>query len=175
MSVSIEIDEILQRAIAVIPPGTRWSSFETAALVEVNRTPRLTEWNWIIDDQGPMDDVDVAGMMRIGEAFRRLTRDPQRQNHTVVVTTDRFFDSWARVIDLNFGSRKHHSAPTLVAAIALLDRLDAVCPGQPAVASSSCGRVRFPPSPTFLKSPIKSGEDTASQPARYVAMLYGAG
>lgn len=131
MSVTIEVHEALQRATATVPPGTRWSAFEAAVLTAVNRTPRLTEWNWIIDDQGPMDDVDVAGMIRIGEAFRRLASDPPGQLHTVVVTTDRFFNEWARVIDLNYGNRKHHSAPTKLAAVALLDRLVAVSPASP--------------------------------------------
>jgi hypothetical protein len=67
-------------------------------------------------------------MIRIGKTFRELTAEPLRQRHTVVVTTDRFFDTWARVIDLNYGKRKHHSAPTRAAAVAMLDRLDAVPP-----------------------------------------------
>lgn len=125
MSVTIELDESLRRATAVVPTGTRWSSFERIVLAAVERDPALTDWNWIIDDQGPMDDVDVAGMIRIGEAFRRLASDPLRQTHTVVVTTDGFFPTWARVIDLNYGSRKHHSAPTRGAAVALLNRLEA--------------------------------------------------
>jgi hypothetical protein len=58
--VTIETDEALQRATAIVPPGTRWISFEEAAVAAVVRDPFLTDWNWIIDDQGPMDDVDVA-------------------------------------------------------------------------------------------------------------------
>jgi hypothetical protein len=123
MSVSIELDEDLRRATAVVPPDTRWSSFEKTVLAEVEREPVLTDWNWIIDDQGPMDDVDVAGMIRIGEAFRRLATEPLRRTHTVVVTTDRFFSAWARVIDLNYGNRKHHAAPTRSAAASLLAQL----------------------------------------------------
>ncbi|MFN3931759.1 MAG: hypothetical protein ACK4JY_08430 [Brevundimonas sp.] len=109
---------------ADVPAGVRWTAFEAAVLGAIADTPALTDWNWIIDDQGPMDDVDVAGMSRIGDAFRRLARDPDRRTYTVVVTTDRFFATWARVIDLNYGNRKHHSAPTLARAIALLDRLE---------------------------------------------------
>lgn len=75
-----------------------------------------------------MDDVGVAGMVRIGEAFRRLASQPERQTYTIVVTTDRFFPSWARVIDLNYGLRKHHPAPSLAAAMALMDRLEARTP-----------------------------------------------
>jgi hypothetical protein len=125
MSVVFETHGPLRRVIAVVPPGTPWASFERAALAAVEHAPTLTDWNWIIDDQGPMDDVGVAGMMRIGEAFRRLANDPLRRSHTVVVTTDRFFDTWARVIDLNYGVRKHHAAPTKAAAVALLGQLEA--------------------------------------------------
>jgi len=133
MSVTIELDEKCRRATAVVPAETRWSSFEETVLAQVNRNPTLADWNWIIDDQGPMDDVDVYGMIRIGEAFRRLTQAPSRQTHTVVVTTDPHFPTWARVIDHNYGKRKHHhSAPTKGAAATLLDQLDAV--GENAVA-----------------------------------------
>lgn len=125
MAVIVEVDAALRRVTALVPPGTRWASFEEVALTEINRAPILTDWNWIIDDQGPMDDVDVAGMIRIGEVFRRLTSDPSRQSHTIVVTTDRHFATWARVIDLNYGNRKHHAAPNRAAATALLDQLEA--------------------------------------------------
>lgn len=124
MSVTIQLDENRRRATAVVPPRTRWSSFESVTLAAVEGDPSLTDWNWIIDDQGPMDDVDVQGMTRIGEAFRRLAKEPDRQTFTVVVITDPFFPSWARVIDLNFGTRKHYSAPTKGAATSLLDRLE---------------------------------------------------
>lgn len=124
MSVTIETDQARRRATATVPPGTSWATFERAALAAVNATPELADWNWIIDDQGPIDDVDVGGMVRIGEAFCRLASAAGRNTHTVVVTTDRFFDTWARVIDLNYGERRHHGAPTLTAAIALLDRLE---------------------------------------------------
>ena len=125
MPTTIDMDEDLKRVTVVVPPGTRWTSFEQAAMIAVTRAPVMTDWAWIIDDQGPMDDIDVAGMMRIGETFRRLAQEPLRRTHTVVVTTDRFFRTWARVVDLNYGIRKHHAAPTLAAAVALLDQLEA--------------------------------------------------
>lgn len=128
MSVTIEIKAASRRVIATVPSGVRWAAFETAVLAAVNRAPVLTDWNWLIDDQGPMEDVDVEGMARIGEAFRARTSQPPRPLYTVVVTTDRFFATWARVIDLNYGGRKHHSAPTKAAAAALLDRLEGGAP-----------------------------------------------
>jgi precorrin-6B methylase 1 len=64
-------------------------------------------------------------MARVGEAFRRLATSPVRRTYTVVVTTDPFFASWARVIDLNHSNREHHPAPTLAAAAALVERLEA--------------------------------------------------
>lgn len=125
MSISFELDQARRRAIATVPPGTSWIKFEKAVLAAVAGDPDLTDWNWIIDDQGPIDDVDVGGMVRIGETFCRLASAAGCNTYTVVVTTDRFFDTWARVIDLNYGERRHHGAPTLTAAIALLDRLEA--------------------------------------------------
>lgn len=50
------MDEALERVTVVVPPGTRWTSFEQAALTAVIRTPVMTDWDWIIDDQGPMDE-----------------------------------------------------------------------------------------------------------------------
>jgi hypothetical protein len=125
MSVTIETGRTLRRVIATVPPGVRWATFETATLAAITGSPELTDWNWIIDNQGPMDDVDVAGMSRIGEAFRRLAADPQRSTFTVVVSTEPLFAPWARVIDLNFGNRRHLSAPTKASAFALIDSLEA--------------------------------------------------
>jgi hypothetical protein len=125
MPVTIEADEELQRVTVTIPPGIRWASFEAAAREAIARAPDLTDWMWIIDDRGPIDDIDVAGMIRIGEDFRRLSRDPLRRTYTVVVTNDRYFDTWLKVVDLNHGARKHLAAPTLAAARALLDKVTA--------------------------------------------------
>lgn len=125
MPVTVSTERARRRVLATVPPGTRWPDFQTAVLGAIERSPEITDWNWIIDDQGPMDDVDVAGMVRIGEAFRRLGNHPGEGTYTIVITTDRFFASWGRVIDLNYGGRRHHAAPTLAAAVALLDRLEA--------------------------------------------------
>lgn len=128
MPVTIQSHRAQQRVVAIVPPGTRWIDFQASVLSSVEQAPELTDWNWIIDDQGPIDDVDVAGMVAIGEAFRTLAVSPEQRTFTVVVTQDRFFEPWARVIDLNYGNRKHHSAPTLEAAATLLDRLEAGLP-----------------------------------------------
>ncbi|MBX9614271.1 MAG: hypothetical protein K2X25_01630 [Caulobacteraceae bacterium] len=123
MPIIFETDETLQRVTVTIPAGTRWAAFETAARAAIARTPDLTDWMWIIDDQGPIEDIDVEGMVRIGEDFRRFSRPPLRRTYTIVVTQDRHFDTWLRVVDLNHENRKHFPAPTLSAARALLDQL----------------------------------------------------
>jgi len=125
MPIAIQSSRARRRVIVVAPPDTRWRDFQELVRAAVQETPELTDWNWIIDDQGPMDDVDVAEMAATGEAFRRLAAAPERRTYTVVVTRDRHFPTWARVIDLNYGNRMHHPAPTLEAASALLDRLEA--------------------------------------------------
>jgi hypothetical protein len=130
MPVSIETDPELKRAIAVVPAGTRWAVFEAAAIAAVQASPQLSDWNWIIDDQGPMDDVDANGMSRIGETFRQASSDPQQRTYTVVVTEDPFFATWARVIDLNYGERRHFAAPTFEAAISLLSKLESRDPSR---------------------------------------------
>ena len=125
MPVTIDTDEKLQRVIVTISAGTRWASFEAATLATIALEPDLTEWTWIIDDRGPIEDIDVAGVARIGAEFQRRVRDPLRRTYTVVVTTDRFFDTWLTVVDMNHGARKHLTAPTLPAAYALVDKLTA--------------------------------------------------
>jgi len=125
MPVTIHTDEKLQRVVVTVPKGTRWASFEAATLATIAKEPALTEWTWIIDDKGPIEDIDVAGMARIGADFQRRVRDPLRPTYTFVVTSDRFFDTWLRVVDMNHGARKHMAAPTLPAACALADKLTA--------------------------------------------------
>ena len=125
MPVTFQSDPERRRVVVTVPPGTRWAAFESATVGAIEAAPELTDWNWIIDDQGPIDDVGVEGMVRIGETFRRLAREPERPTWTVVVTTDRYFTNWARVIDLNYGARKHQGAPSLAAAMLLMDRLEA--------------------------------------------------
>lgn len=125
MPVTFQSDPDRRRVVVAVPPDIRWAGFEAAVLDAVQQRPGLTDWNWIIDDQGPMDDVGVEGMVRIGQAFRQLAQEPERRTWTIVVSTDRYFASWARVIDLNYGVRRHHAAPSLPAAMALMDRLEA--------------------------------------------------
>lgn len=125
MPVTIDTDEKLQRVIVTVSEGTRWASFEAAKLATIAKEPDLSEWTWIIDDRGPIEDIDVAGVARIGADFQRRVRDPRRRTYTVVVTTDRYFDTWLRVVDMNHGARKHLAAPTLSAACALIDKLTA--------------------------------------------------
>lgn len=126
MTITVRIDEQRRRVIVTVPPGTRWAAFHTEVIKTVEDAPRLTDWNWIIDEERQqMDDVDVEGMMLIGSAFRRHTRTPEG-TVTIVVTNDRHYALWARVMDHNFGGRQHLGAKTLREAEAMLDRIDAL-------------------------------------------------
>lgn len=148
MAVTFHLDPARRRAVAIVPPGTRWADFHAAVLAAVEQAPELTDWNWIIDDQGPMDDVEVAAMVRTGEAFRRLAATPERRTFTIVITTDRYFATWARVIDLNYGNREHHAAPTMADAVALMDRLES---GVAAAGSGGVSAAAGPPRGTGLR------------------------
>ena len=123
--VNITANHEQRRVLATVPPQTRWSSFHAETIAVVRASPVLTDYDWIIDDQGPMDDVDVKGMADTGEVFRKLASDGDAQTFTVVITSDRFFATWARVIDKRYGHRSHYAAPTLEAAAALLNKLSA--------------------------------------------------
>ena len=118
-------DHKTHRVVATVPPQVRWAAFHSAARGAICSSSLLADYHWIIDDQGPMDDVNLDEMVRSGEVFRSHAARSPKQLATVVVTTDRSFDLWARVIDEHYGGRKHYAAPSLAAAHRLLDRLDA--------------------------------------------------
>ena len=124
MTVTVRIEEQLSRVIVTVPPNTRWAAFQREVIGAIEDAPHITDWNWIIDEERQqMDDVDVDGMMRIGRTFRRHTRTPERAV-TIVVTNDRFYALWARVMNYNFWGRQHQGAKTLREAEAMLDRID---------------------------------------------------
>ena len=122
--VVVTANHIRRRVVVTVPAGTRWRAFHAETLAAIDANPALTDYDWIIDDQGPMDDVDVEGMTKTGDAFKKLSQAPDRATFTIVVSTDRFFHEWARVIDKHYGQRRHLAAPTLTAAVELLDRLE---------------------------------------------------
>ena len=123
MVVQFNPDELHGRIDAIVPAGVRWSRFHEAVREAIALNPEWADWNWVIDDQGPMEDVDVPDMAATGEAFVAQCRHPLRQTYTVVVTSDRFFANWAKVIDSHYGGRKHLAAPTFDEAVALVKTL----------------------------------------------------
>lgn len=76
MPIIINEDEGLQRVTVTVPAETKWASFESVVRAAIATKPELTDWAWIIDDRGPIENIDIAGMMRIGEDFQRLSRYP---------------------------------------------------------------------------------------------------
>lgn len=125
MQVTTKLDAARERVTFRVPAGTRWTTFEATAAALLQTRPETADWNWLIDDAGPIEDVEADGMMRLGRLFVSLTRQPARRRWTVITTDDPHFPEWARVIDLHHGARRHLAAPTAAAAEALLDRLDA--------------------------------------------------
>lgn len=120
---TIIADEGLLRVTVTVPAGTRWQAFTSQILAAVGRSPKLSNYDWIIDDQGPMDDVELSGMTLTGEAFR-AAGEGSRPTSTVVVTNDRYFSTWAEVMDHHHLRRRHYGASTLAEAVELLDRLN---------------------------------------------------
>lgn len=124
MQVTVEVEAARERVIVRVPAGARWATFEAAARATLEGRPETADWSWLIDDEGPIEDVEADGMMRLAALFRRLSRFPERRRWTVIVTSDPHFPEWARVMDLHHGERRHLAAPTAAAAGALLDRLE---------------------------------------------------
>lgn len=122
--VAITANHEQRRVIATVMPGTPWRAFHAAVRAEIACAPELTDYDWVIDDQGPMDDVDVDAMAASGEMFKALSSEADRTTFTVVVSSGRFFGEWARVLDKFYGNRRHYASPTLESAITLLDQFD---------------------------------------------------
>lgn len=123
MTITFERDGTARRVLATISPGERFANYEREVATSLDLHPDWVDWDLIIDDQGPLDDITVDGMARIAEMYNRRTRGVH--SHTVVITSDPYFAPWGRVMNHHFGNRTHHKAPTVAAARALLDRLEA--------------------------------------------------
>jgi hypothetical protein len=123
MPVTAESREAQCLIIITVPARTRWTEFQGFVRRCLETRPILADWDWIIDDQGPMDDVDVAEMALTGAMFRALAPNRGGYAITIVVTRDPHFAPWARVMDMNYGNRRHYAAATRAAAETLLDSL----------------------------------------------------
>lgn len=123
MPVTIESDCQKKRVQVTVDVDVRGPAFERAIEAALDRTPALSEWDWIIDDHAGVDDIGVEGVARIAGFYARHAPDPARDSYTVIVTSDRYFAPWGRVMDLHFRRRTHLAAPTVKTAHALLDQL----------------------------------------------------
>ncbi len=135
MPVTIEIDRGKKRVQVTVDVGVRGPAFEQAIEAALDQDPVLSEWDWIIDDHAGVDDIGVEGVARIAGLYARHAPDPARDSYTVIITSDRFFAPWGRVMDLHFRKRTHLAAPTVDAAHALLDQPPADAPVPPPAAA----------------------------------------
>ena len=131
MPVRIEADPGRMRVLVTVDVGVRGPEFERAIEAALADQPASSEWDWIIDDHAHVDDIGVEGVARIGGLYETHAPEPTRDSHTVIITDDRFFPPWGRVMDLHFRRRTHHAAPSVAAAHALLDRLTGQGDGAP--------------------------------------------
>lgn len=122
MPVIVEVDPGRKRVLVTVEVGVRGPGFERAIEEALDRHPPSSEWDWIIDDHAGVDDIGAEGVARIAGLYARHAPDPLRDSFTVIITNDRHFAPWGRVMDLHFRRRIHLAAPTVEAAHALLDR-----------------------------------------------------
>jgi hypothetical protein len=85
----------------------------------VRERPELIGWDWVQDVRLGSGDVGVDDVTRVAQAFAAA---PPGETFTVFVSTDPNLGTWARAMDFEFVRRRHLCAPTLAAAIALLER-----------------------------------------------------
>lgn len=151
--------------IVTVPPGTRWAKFHHAIREALAVNPIWASWDWIINDEGPMEDAGVEDMAKTGQLFKYLTNGEQQITYTVVVTTDRFFRHWALVMDQHYGNRCHLAAPSLSKALALLGE----CRGQGISSKKPDGGrdSKSPPPPTTSSRAAPAG--SASPANTYIA------
>ena len=122
MSVIFVADSALERVVVTVQPDVHWARFHATVRDELHANPEWADWNWIVVDKGPMEDVDVPQMVDTGNVFCSLTQRPDIQTYTVTVVDDRHFVLWAPVIDHFYGGRRHLWSDTLETAIAVLER-----------------------------------------------------
>ncbi len=129
MAVALSADPVRRLVLATPAEGARERHLVAAICAGLARNPEWADWDWIFDDGGRLDDLTVEGMRQAADAF--AAAGASGGAWSIVVTTDRFFDPWRRVMDLTFAGRRHCPAPTLEAADQLLRQLRA----EPALAT----------------------------------------
>ncbi|WP_374514860.1 hypothetical protein [Brevundimonas sp.] len=122
MVITLSADTTRRRIIVAVADGARERHLQAAIRTALADHPEWARWDWIIDDDGRLEDLTVEGLQAAAEAFRAAGSEGA-DALTAIVTSDRFFGEMAHLLDLSFSGRRHLAAPSLQAALALLDRL----------------------------------------------------
>lgn len=116
-----QLDEAVRRVF--MAPGPDVVGRQSARLIVemVTARPELADWDWIMDLRQASGDADNDDVATVARAFGRHAT-PGGRSYTVFVTEDPGFPLWARTMDPQFDGRIHLTAPSLEAALSLLDR-----------------------------------------------------
>lgn len=135
MFVTLSADPVLRRIVVTPLDGACERHLVETIRTELARQPHWADWDWIYDDRGRLADLTVDGMRQAAEAFNAAASEGGCNTWSVVVTDDRYFGGWARVLDLTFRNRRHVAAPSLEAADLRLRRLRGDSPAAEATAA----------------------------------------
>lgn len=119
MPASITYLDDLRRVVMIVGEGTRGPDLARFTIEAVRARPELADWDWINDLTHPVEDSSAEDIPMIAEAFDPLST---RTSWTVFVTRDPGLALWAQVMDHQFRFRRHMVAPSIEAAMGMLDR-----------------------------------------------------
>lgn len=116
-----QIDEANRRVIMAPGPALTGRQVSRQIIELVKERPELADWDWVHDLRHSSGEADNADVSTVAQAFSRHAT-PGGRSYTVFITEDPGFPFWAQTMDPQFDGRIHLTAPSLEAALSLLDR-----------------------------------------------------
>ena len=116
-----QFDETNRRV--VMAPGPEVTGRQSSRLIVelVSARPELADWDWVMDLRQASGEADNADVATVARAFGQHATAGGR-SYTVFVTEDPGFPLWARTMDPQFDGRIHLTAPSVEAALGLVER-----------------------------------------------------
>ena len=118
MPIDLVFHEDTRRVVMTVGEGTRGPDLGRLVKEAVRARPALADWDWINDLRHPVEDSSADDIPKLAEVFDPVSTRP---TWTVLVSHDPGLAMWAKVMDHQFKFRRHLTASSIEAAMALLD------------------------------------------------------